>query len=167
MALPTVLRTIEGTSFSTWMRETESPFGFYFILFIHTVGLSLLVGANAVVDLRLLGVARQIPIAPLKRFFGIMWLGFWINVSSGVLLLFAYPTKSLTNPDFYIKLTLIGFAVWIMYRMQARVFDDVSLDETAMVEKGATLAKWSLALWVGAITAGRLLAYTYRYVTFP
>jgi hypothetical protein len=167
LALPLVLRTIEGTSFSTWMRETESPFGFYFILFIHTVGLALLVGANAVIDLRLLGVARQIPIAPLKRFFGIMWLGFWINVTSGVLLLFAYPTKSLTNPDFYIKLTLIGFAVWIMSRMQARVFGDVSLDETAMVAKGATLAKWSLFLWAGAITAGRLLAYTYRYVTFP
>jgi len=149
------------------MRESESPFGFYFILFIHTVGLALLVGANAVIDLRLLGAAREIPLAPLKRFFGIMWLGFAINVTSGALLLFAYPTKSLTNPDFYIKLTCIGFAVWIMDRVKRRVFDDPSLDETAMMEKGATLAKWSLCLWVGAITAGRLLAYTYRYVTFP
>lgn len=167
MALPLFLRTIEGTSFSTWMRESESPFGFYFILFVHTVGLALLVGANAVIDLRLLGVAREIPLSPLKRFFGVMWLGFWINVTSGILLLFAYPTKSLTNPDFYIKLTCIGFAVWIMYRMKRRVFDDPVLDDTAMMEKGATLAKWSLCLWVGAITAGRLLAYTYRYVTFP
>ena len=167
MALPLFLRTIEGTSFSTWMRESESPFGFYFILFVHTVGLALLVGANAVIDLRLLGVAREIPLSPLKRFFGVMWLGFWINVTSGILLLFAYPTKSLTNPDFYIKLTCIGFAVWIMYRMKRRVFDDPGLDDAAMMEKGATLAKWSLCLWVGAITAGRLLAYTYRYVTFP
>jgi hypothetical protein len=167
LALPLFLRTIEGTSFSTWMRETESPFGFYFILFIHTVGLALLVGANAVIDLRLLGIAREIPLAPLKRFFGVMWLGFWTNVTSGVLLLIAYPTKSLTNPDFYIKLTCIGFAVWIMSRMKRRVFDDPRLDEAAMMATGATLAKWSLCLWVGAITAGRLLAYTYRYVTFP
>jgi hypothetical protein len=36
-----------------------------------------------------------------------------------------------------------------------------------MMAKGATLAKWSLCFWAGAITAGRLLAYTYRYVTFP
>jgi hypothetical protein len=166
LALPLFLRTIEGTSFSTWMRESESPFAFYFILFVHTVGLALLVGANTVIDLRLLGVAREIPLSPLKRLFGIMWLGFWINVTSGLLLLFAYPTKSLTNPDFYIKLTCIGFAVWIMYRMRQRVFDP-SLDDAAMMAKGATLAKWSLFLWVGAITAGRLLAYTYRYVTFP
>jgi hypothetical protein len=167
LALPLFLRTIEGTPFSTWMRESESPFGFYFILLVHTVGLALLVGANAVIDLRLLGVAREIPLPPLKRLFGIMWLGFWINVTSGILLLFAYPTKSLTNPDFYIKLTCIGFAVWIMYRMKRRVFDDASLDDAAMMAKGATLAKWSLCLWAAAITAGRLLAYTYRYVTFP
>src|SRR5580700_60925 len=90
LALPLFLRTIEGTSFSTWMRESESPFVFYFILFVHTVGLALLVGANAVIDLRLLGVAREIPLSPLKRLFGLMWLGFWINVTSGILLLFAY-----------------------------------------------------------------------------
>ncbi len=167
MALPVFLRTIEGTSLSTWMRESESPFGFYFILLIHTVGLALLVGANAIIDLRLLGVSRQIPLSPLKRFFGIMWLGFWINVTSGAFLLFAYPTKSLTNPDFYLKLTCIGFAVWIMHRMKRTVFEDPSLDDAGMVRKGAGLAKWSLALWVGAITAGRLLAYTYKYVTYP
>ena len=43
------------------MRETDSVFGFYFILFLHTVGLALLVGSNTVVDLRLLGMGREIP----------------------------------------------------------------------------------------------------------
>lgn len=167
MALPLFLRTIEETGFSAWMRESESPFAFYFILLFHTFGLALLVGANAVIDLRLLGIAREIPIAPLKRFFGFMWLGFWINTVSGVLLLIAYPTKTLTNPDFYIKMTLIGFAVWIMHRLKSRVFDDPELNDVAMMARGASMARWSLFLWVGAITAGRLLAYTYRYVTFP
>jgi hypothetical protein len=36
-----------------------------------------------------------------------------------------------------------------------------------VIARGATLAKWSLALWVGAISAGRLLAYTFKYITFP
>lgn len=167
MALPVFLRTIEQTGFSAWIRESESPFAFYFILLFHTFGLALLVGTNAVIDLRLLGIARDIPIAPLKRFFRFMWLGFWINAISGALLVIAYPTKSLTNPDFYVKMTLIGFAVWIMHRLQSRVFDDSSLTDDAMMARGAKLAKWSLFLWVGAITAGRLLAYTYTYVTFP
>lgn len=149
------------------MRESDSVFGFYFVLFFHTIGLALLVGANAVIDLRLLGVAREIPLAPMKRFFSVMWLGFVINVTTGLLLLWAYPTKALTNPDFYIKLTLIALAVWIMTKLKAQVFEDASLTEETMMAKGATLARWSLVCWIGAITAGRLLAYTYRYVTFP
>jgi hypothetical protein len=129
--------------------------------------LALLVGANAVVDLRLLGIGRDIPLAPLKRLFGIMWLGFAINAASGTLLLIAYPTKALTNPVFYTKLMLIAGAMWGITRLQRRVFNDSTLNETAMMRRGRTLAAWSLVLWIGVITAGRLLAYTYTYLTFP
>ena len=167
MAPPLFLQTIEETGFSTWLRESESPFAFYFILLFHTFGLALLVGANVVVDLRLLGVARDIPLAPLKRLFRIMWMGFAINTVTGILLVLAYPTKTLTNLDFYIKLAVIGFAVWVMQKLKSRVFEDSSLSEAEMMAIGVPLAKWSLFLWFGAITAGRLLAYTYKYLTFP
>jgi hypothetical protein len=120
-----------------------------------------------VVDLRLLGVARGIPLAPLQRLFRIMWIGFSINAVTGVFLVIAYPTKSLTNWDFYIKMAVIGFAVWVMQRLKTVVFADTSLSEADMMARGATLAKWSLILWFGAITAGRLLAYTYKYLTYP
>jgi hypothetical protein len=164
---PHFLEAIEATGFSAWLRESESPFGFYFILLFHTIGLAILVGSNVVVDLRLLGVAPNIPLAPLRKLFRIMWTGFGINAVTGALLVFAYPTKSLTNLDFYIKLTLIGLAIWVMLKLKSRVFDDSSLGEAEMKARGATLAKYSLVLWFGAITAGRLLAYTYKYLTYP
>lgn len=167
MAPPLFLQSIEDTGLSTWLRESESPFAFYLILLFHTFGLALLVGANVVVDLRLLGVARAIPLAPLKRLFPIMWIGFAMNAATGILLVFAYPTKSLTNLDFYAKLTVIGFAVWVMQRLRSQVFEDSSLSELDMTLRGAALARWSLFLWLAAITAGRLLAYTYKYLTFP
>jgi len=167
LAPPLFLQAIEDTRFSTWLRESESPFAFYFILLFHTFGLAILVGANFIVDLRLLGIARDMPLAPFKRLFPIMWMGFAMNALTGILLVIAYPTKSLTNPDFYIKLAVIGFAVWVMQRLESQVFDDGSLSETEMTARGVSLAKWSLLLWVGAITAGRLLAYTYKYLTFP
>jgi hypothetical protein len=167
LAPPLFLQTIEDTGISTWFRESESPFAFYFVLLFHTFGLAMLVGANAVVDLRLLGVARAIPLAPLKQLFRVMWIGFTMNAVTGVLLVLAYPTKSLTNWDFYFKLAVIGVAVWVMQKLQTRVFEDTSLSEADMMARGATLAKWSLVLWFGAITAGRLLAYTYKYLTYP
>src|SRR5690348_3397925 len=147
LAPPLFLQTIEDTAFSTWLRESESPFAFYFILLFHTFGLALLVGANMVVDLRLLGFGRGIPLAPLKRLFSIMWIGFAMNAVTGILLVIAYPTKSLTNIDFYVKLTLIGFAVWVMQRLKTQVFGEAGMNEDAMIARGVTLARWSLFLW--------------------
>ncbi len=166
MAVPELFGAIERSELSTWIRESPSLFAFYFILLLHTVGLSLLVGANAVVDLRILGVASALPLKPLKQLFRVMWVGLGINAATGVLLLIAYPTKSLTNPLFYAKLSLIAFAVIIMHRINARVFGDASLSDASMIARGKTMAMWSLALWIGAIAAGRLLAETFKYLTY-
>ena len=163
LAVPEIFNTIEQSGISRWLRESQSIFGFYFILLFHTIGMSLVVGANAVVDLRILGVASDIPLRPLKRLFSIMWTGLGINVTTGLLLLTAYPTKALTNPDFYLKLSFIGLAVFLMARMNTRVFGDSSLSEAAMVAKGKIMARWSLVFWIGAVGAGRLLSETSRY----
>jgi hypothetical protein len=163
LAVPEIFNTIEQTGLSRWLRETQSIFGFYFILLFHTIGMSLVVGANAVVDLRILGVASDIPLQPLKRLFAIMWTGLAINVTSGLFLLTAYPTKALTNPDFYIKLTFIGLAVFTMRRMSIQVFGDSTLSEAAMMAKGKIMARCSLIFWLGAVGCGRLLSETSRY----
>ncbi len=163
MAVPELFNTIEQSGISRWLRESQSLFGFYFILLFHTIGMSLVVGANAVVDLRILGVASDLPLRPLKRLFAIMWTGLAINVTTGLLLLTAYPTKALTNPDFYLKLSFIGLAVYIMRRMSILVFGDSSLSEAAMMVRGKVMAILSLVFWIGAVGSGRLLSETARY----
>jgi len=165
VAVPLFLNALEQTGFSTWLRESESVFGFYFIPVVHTIGLALVVGPNAAIDLRLLGLAPEIPLPPLKNWFNLMWLGLAINAVSGVFLVLAYPSKAFTNPDFYLKLTLIGFAIWNLQRMKRQLFD-LTQGEDAMLAKGRMLAVWSLLLWAGVITAGRLLAYTCSYLVY-
>jgi hypothetical protein len=167
LPIPHFLQTIEASGFSTWVRESPSPFAFWGVLSIHAIGMALLVGASVVIDLRILGFVPDLPLAPLKRFYRFIWAGFWIQVASGALLLVAYPTKALTNPDFYLKLTLIGLAVAVMQVLKKRVFGDKSLSEAAMMSNGKVFATWSLALWIAAVTSGRMLAYTYTYMTYP
>jgi hypothetical protein len=166
LEIPVVFKTIEESGISSWIRDSPSLFAFWFIITLHAIGMGLLVGASTVIDLRILGAARDLPLAPLKGLYRIIWIGFWVQVVSGSLLLIAYPTKALTNPDFYLKLTLIGLAVAVMHRIHKRVFSDASLSESAMMMKGRSLAIVSLILWVGAVTAGRLLAYTYTYTNY-
>jgi hypothetical protein len=163
LPVPEIFNTIEQSGLSRWLRESQSLFGFYFILLFHTFGMALVVGANAVVDLRILGMAPGLPLHPLKKLFGIMWTGLAINVTTGLFLLTAYPTKALTNPDFYVKLSFIGLAVYTMRKMSIQVFGDDSLSEAAMIAKGKLMAKLSLVFWIGAVGAGRLLSETSRY----
>src|SRR5579864_9076229 len=80
IVVPAFFNTIEQSSLSTWIRESPSIFAFYFILLFHTIGLSLVVGTNALVDLRILGVASSIPVKPMKQLFAIGWTGLIINV---------------------------------------------------------------------------------------
>lgn len=150
---------LESTALSVWIVESPSLLAFPGILAAHTVGLGLLAGLNAALDLRLLGVARAIPPSAFTRVVPVMWVGFWLNLVSGLALLLGYPTKALTNPVFYLKLGLIGVALTIL-RAQVR---DVRADATTSGTR--RLALLSLVVWAAAITAGRLLAYTCTRLT--
>jgi hypothetical protein len=166
VAVPVFLNTIEQSALSTWIRETDSIFGFYFILLLHNFALATLVGPSTFIDLRILGAARQIPVKSLKPLYTVVTLGIALATVTGVLLLIAYPTKALTNPLFYVKLLVIGFGVATVYRLKAKVFDNDSMSESEMIVAGKTMAKWSIVLWIAAITAGRLLAYTYAHLLY-
>jgi hypothetical protein len=156
---------LESTALSRWLVESTSVFAFPAILALHTIGLGLLAGLNAALDLRILGVAPQIPMIEFRRFVPIMWFGFWLNTTTGIALLIAYPTKALTNPVFYLKLGLIAVALAILAAVRRRVLpeDAEYAAPVAMPVKGLAVA--SLVCWAGTISAGRLLAYTYNRLT--
>src|SRR2546428_928814 len=56
------------------------------VLTLHTVGLGVLVGANAIIDWRLLGFAPRLPLPSLAPLYRFMWAGFAINTITAVLL---------------------------------------------------------------------------------
>jgi len=154
---------LESTPLSQWV--VESLWAFPAILTFHAVGMGLAAGLSAMVDLRILGIGRGIPLPELRRFLPVLWIGFWVNAISGVLLLVGYPTKALTNPVFYLKLLFIAGGMTLLVRLTRRLFAD---DGASAVEKSPLvrrLAIVSLVCWAGAITAGRLLAYTYSHLT--
>jgi len=155
---------IEQSAFSTWMRESPSLLAFPAVLVLHTVGMAFLAGANAALDLRVLGFASRVPLWLMERFVPVMWFGFWLNAASGIALLIAYPTKALTNPVFYLKLALIAAALVLTAFLRNRALRGPILVEFVPV-KIKVVAATSLVLWAGAITAGRLLAYTYSRLT--
>jgi hypothetical protein len=154
---------IERTGLSVWIRE-DSAWAFPIILILHTVGLAFLVGANVALDARILGVAQGVPLAAMLPFFHAMWLGFWVNAISGVLLLAAYPTKALTNPVFYAKLTLIAIGLAHARWIRTQILGNPAFGGTHPPATAKMLSAAALACWLAAVTAGRLLAYTYTHL---
>jgi hypothetical protein len=163
MEIPQFFKTLEESWLSMWVRDNP----FWAILTIHALGMAMLVGASTIIGLRILGVAPALPLAPLRRLYGMIWFGFWVQVVSGLLLLIGYPTKSFTNLDFYLKLILIAFGMVAMQMLKKRVFSDPNMSESDMMVKGKALAIWSLLFWLAAVTSARMLAYTYTYISYP
>ncbi len=149
---------LENTGFATWVSESPSLWAYAFVLTLHTIGMSLLVGANAVIDVRLLGLAPDLPLAPLKKLFPIMWIGFWINAASGIALFMAHASEKAAQPVFYIKLGCVAAGMSTIVLLRNRVVED-RLDGRPPFLSGRVLAGVSLVMWAGAITAGRLMAY--------
>ena len=67
-------------------------------------------------------------------------------------------TTKLRNPDFFVKMGFILVAVIAQRLIEKRVFRDGQV-EAPLTTNAKMLALTSLVCWLGAITAGRLLAY--------
>jgi hypothetical protein len=155
-----LLASFEQNAFSVWMRESPSLLAFPFILYLHTLGLALLAGLNVGLDLWLLG-RRTVPPIRLANVYRLMWLGFGINLLSGLALLAAYPAKALTNWVFFAKMALVVLALWVLERLKGELV--VANGATRDIGAGARkLAVLSLLVWAGTILAGRYLAYTHH-----
>jgi hypothetical protein len=151
--------SLEQSAFFSWVRESSSLLAYPTVIFLHTFGLAFLVGINVAVALRILGVAPMIPLAPLRKFIPIMWAGFAVNALSGTVLLIQDATTKLANPVFYVKLVIIALAIVAVQFISRRVFRDPMMDKRPMGSTEKLLATASIVLWIGAITAGRLMAY--------
>ena len=146
---------LENLPFSTWLRESNSIWAYPTVLTLHTIGLALLVGANATLDLRVLGWGQALALADLRPLFRWMWIGFWVNALSGVVLLAADASTKAAAPMFLIKLGLVAVGVIVMAKQKREAFAPAA----AMTPGAKPLAIAALTIWFVAIAAGRLMAY--------
>ena len=155
------LTKLQESDFGVWVSSAPTIFAYPTILMLHTVGLAMVVGPIACLSLRLLGVGPRMPLSIFRGVFRIMWWGFALNATTGVMLFISEADDKGLQIDFYVKLTLIALALWAAVRMKRIIFtgrDDAAVD-TQVPAQAKSLAVVSLLLWSGAITAGRLMAY--------
>jgi hypothetical protein len=159
--LATFWKWLEQTALGSTVRE--SLWLFPAIETVHLLGMAALVGTITVFDLRLLGwVMRRDRVTDLgRRLLPWTWVGFAVQVVTGVILFSSEAVKVGTNPAFRLKMVLILLAGihalifhWTVYRRVA-IWDD-----SAVLPLGAKIAgSTSILLWVGIVAAGRFIGF--------
>ena len=153
-----MLASLEDLAFSKWLLGSNSIWAYPTVLTLHTIGMMVLVGAAMMIDLRLLGFGRGIPLGSMRALFRMIWAGLSVNVVTGLMLFVADATKRGPSAIFWVKLSLIAVGVVTVVLINRDL--NGGKTEPAVVSRSLKrLAVGSLLLWSAATTAGRLLAY--------
>ena len=157
-----VLAWIEFSALGVFMRQT-GPWTYGIVNLVHILGVATLFGAILILDLHLIGLWRRAPLAGVSRtVVPIGKAGFAVAAVSGVCLLSSNATEYTNNPFFLIKFPAIAlglFNVWLIGRTagwRARGERDLTGRERRQL---GGLGAISLASWLTAISAGRMIGY--------
>ena len=128
---------------------------------VHLVGVALLVGSVAAMDLRLLGLSRKLPVRRLAAHL-LPWsaASFLLIVPSGLLMFLARAEELIGSPLFALKMMLILAAGINAAVFHAAVFRGASAWDVDVPPpwQARAAAALSLAIWISVIVCGRLLA---------
>ena len=128
----------------------------------HIIGLALLVGSIAVLDLRLLGLSRSLPVRRLAAHVLPWTLGsFLLILPSGLAMFAAHASDFISSNVFVLKMCLILAAGTNAAAFHVAVFPGAAAwDLDAPPPAVRAMAVLSLLLWISVIACGRMLAYT-------
>jgi hypothetical protein len=148
---------LEGTAISQWILESiwASPL----LLAIHAIGMGIVVGMVMIYCMRVLGLFRTIPLPAFDAYFNIAWVGFLLNAASGVLLFMSNATALASNWTFLVKIGLIAAGGISLGGIGATV-NRRSVGDGPLPPAAKRVALFTLIFWLGALTSGRLIAYT-------
>jgi hypothetical protein len=145
----------------TWLGEVTRQSSWLFTagLTLHFVGICLVVGSMLVVDLRLMGFLRGIPIAAVFKLLPVAIIGFTVNALTAVMFFCFDPLTYWLNPAFQVKLVLLALAginavafTLFEHRKLLMVGPDYETGTLTKVSAGL-----SLVLWILIILFGRLI----------
>jgi hypothetical protein len=129
---------------------------------LHFFGLILIVGTIGLLNLRVLGFLKRLPVAPLHRLLPWGIAGFVINIITGMLFFIGMPPFYSNNRDFQLKMVAMVFAganLILFYCSGAfRTLEGIGPGEEAPMS-AKFVAATSLLLWFAVLIMGRYMPF--------
>jgi uncharacterized protein DUF6644 len=153
---------LEGSALGHAMRD-HGVWTYAVVNLVHVLGVASLFGAVLVLDLRLLGLWRNIPLSAITGpVVPVAATGFAIAASSGLCLLATNAREYVGNPFLFIKFPAIALGILNVLALhslpawKARKNRELAPHEQSQL---ALIGGISLVCWLTAITAGRMIGY--------
>jgi hypothetical protein len=147
----------------TWIHHLVLDYAWTFptLEALHFLGLCLLMGTLLIMDLRLIGFERIIPLSAVHSLMPVAIIGFALNLVTGVGFLFSDPGMYFLNGAFQLKLALIMLAGlnFLLYYVKVEPLLANESSMAAMPSVAKAIGAASLVLWFGVLILGRLLPY--------
>lgn len=127
----------------------------------HFVGLSLLMGGLIVMDLRMAGHFRGFDPQASHKLLPLVFIGFGLNLVTGILFFYGDPMRYSINIGFQIKMILVVIAGLnaLLYYWKVRPLMETWNAATAPPAIAKCVAYTSLTVWTGVLLCGRLIPY--------
>jgi hypothetical protein len=128
---------------------------------LHFIGMALLIGCVGILDLRMLGVGKELAVGPLHRLIPYGIAGFLLNVITGIMFFVAIPRQYMYNVSFIAKVSLIAIAginVLVFYATVYKAAERLGPGDDAPL-KAKIAAVVSLTSWFGVMYFGRMLPF--------
>lgn len=158
-----MVQSIANWMQSTWLNNLVIGYAWTWptLETLHFVGLCLLIGALLVMDLRLIGFEKAIPISAVHRLVPVALVGFFINAVTGVLFCFGDPHRYFINISFQLKMLLLVLAGlnFLLYWLKVEPEMLRAGPDSAPPPLARAVGVASLLFWFGILSFGRLIPY--------
>lgn len=148
--------------FLTWLEDSpigmwvsSSLWGYPISLSAHAVGMAILVGVALMFSFRALGFASSVPVTTMPKYLKVAQFGFVLNLLSGIALFCGSASYQWESWPFRIKIILIFIGLWLT----THLVKICMRGDGAVTQRHKTIAALAVFCWLGALLAGRLIAY--------
>jgi uncharacterized membrane protein len=125
---------------------------------VHFLGLSLTFGVLLAVNLRILGLMRQVQFADVHRLLPWGMLGFGANLITGMLFFIGAPGQYTQNVPFYWKVVFLMIAgANYLYLTVFQKAWAVDRSDSSLADKAMAIS--SILAWLAVLYAGRMLPF--------
>jgi len=130
---------------------------------VHILAISVVIASILLMNLRTIGLLGYIESTKIffDRYLPRFWISLLVLLTTGLLLIIGEPQRTMRNPVFYTKMTLLILSIGAVLLLKRQAGSSSEGGQAKASLSTRILAWTSFIFWIAIIFCGRWIAYSY------